>query len=711
MRPLRPLLVLLALGCAAGPKAPPAPAVLAAPAPVPPVARREPGGQVIHGRTLADDYAWMRKKGTPEVEAYLRAENTYADAVLAPLEPLRERLYAEALSRLQQTDLSVPWPKGGYLYYSRNEEGKQYPIHCRRRGSPQAPEEVILDLNALAAGEKFLALGEMEPSDDGGLLAYTVDRTGFRVHTLEVKDLRTGQLLADRAERVDSVAWAANGRTLFYVTEDDAKRPYRLWRHALGTEASGDVLVYEEKDERFHLGVERSRSGELVVLHARSHTQGEARVLRASDPAGTFRTVIARTKDLEYDLDHRGTLLYLRINDRGRNFRLVAAPLDDPRPERWTELVPHRDDVMLEAAHLFRGHAVLRERRAGLPVLRVLDLEKGGAREVAFDEPVYSVFPDRNEDFAARAFRFTYESLVTPQSIYEVDLSTLERRLLKREPVLGGYDPFAYEQARLEATAPDGTRVPISLVRKKGLARDGSTPMVLAGYGSYGFPFPVTFDSSRVSLLDRGVAFAVAHIRGGGEMGKRWHDEGRMLRKRNTFGDFVACAEHLVRERWTSPDRLAIRGASAGGLLMGAAVNARPDLFKAAVALVPFVDVMNTMLDETLPLTVGEFEEWGNPKVEADFEAMLAYSPYDNVRAQAYPVMLVKSAYNDSQVMYWEPAKWVARLRATKTDRNPLLLRMDMDPAGHGGKSGRYEKLREQAFVNAFVLWQLGVTK
>jgi len=703
MRSLRPALLALALGCATAPRPPPS-------TPAPPVARREPGGATLHGQKLADDYGWLRRKGSPEVEAYLRAENAYADAVLAPLEPLRERLYAEALSRLQQTDLSVPWPKGGFHYDTRTETGKQYPIHCRRKG-PHGPEEVLLDLNALAAGEKFLALGDHQPSDDGNLLAYSLDRTGFRVHQLRVKDLRTGQLLPDQAERVDSFAWGADGRTLFYVTEDDAKRPHRLWRHALGAPSTADVLVHEEKDERFTLSVERSRSGALLVLRARSHTQGEARVLPATEPAGAFRTVLPRARDLEYDVDHRGDLLYLRVNDRGRNFRLVSAPLDDPRPERWVELVPHRDDVMLEGVDLFRGHAVLRERRRGLPAVRVVELGAGTAREVTFDEPVHSVFADRNEDFDARAFRFAYQSLVTPRSVYEADLSTLERRLLKREPVLGGYDPAAYEQARLEATAPDGARIPISLVRRKGLPRDGSRPMLLTGYGSYGFPFPTAFDSGRASLLDRGVTFAVAHVRGGGELGKRWHDEGRMLRKENTFRDFVACAEHLVRERWTSPDRLAIAGASAGGLLMGAVANARPELFKAVVALVPFVDVANTMLDESLPLTVGEFEEWGNPRVKGEFEAIRAYSPYDNVRAQDYPAMLVKSAYNDSQVMYWEPAKWVARLRAAKTDRNPLLLRIDMEPAGHGGKSGRYERLREQAFVNAFVLWQLGVER
>jgi oligopeptidase B len=695
-------LLLLALGCAT------APAAKAPPGPQPPVARREPTVTTLHGQTRTDDYAWLRRKGAPDVEAYLRAETEYASAVMRETEPLQDRLYREALARLQQTDLEVPYLRRGYWYYSRTEEGKQYPLRCRKRGSLDAPEQILLDLNALAAGRKFLGLGGTEVSDDGRLLAYSTDDTGFRVHVLQVKDLDTGAVLPDRIERVDSFAWAADGRTLFYVTEDDAKRPSRLWRHALGTPASADVLLYEEKDERFNVGVARTRSLAYLVVQVQSKTASEVLVLRADEPLGRFRQVAPRRPETEYDVDHRGDRFWIRTNDRGRNFRLVSAPVSEPGPSSWREEVPHREDVMLEGVEAFAGHLVLVERRDGLPRFTALDPATGQRTVLDFGEPAYSAFPRDNAEFETATFRYSFQSLVTPPSVYDWSVSSGERRLLKREPVPGGYDPARYRQERLQARAPDGTRVPISLVRRSDLP-PGPRPLLLAGYGSYGFPYPVTFDRSRVSLLDRGVVFAVAHVRGGGEMGKRWHDDGRMLRKANTFTDFVACTEFLEREGITAPDRLAITGGSAGGLLVGAVLNMRPDLFRAAVALVPFVDVVNTMLDESLPLTVTEFEEWGNPKVREQYEYIRSYSPYDNVGAHAYPALLVKSAYNDSQVMYFEPAKWVARLRATRQGASPILLHMDMDPAGHGGKSGRLERLREQALVNAFVLWQLGI--
>jgi oligopeptidase B len=675
----------------------------------PPVAPRHPRIFELHGDRRIDDYDWLRRKDSPEVLAYLAAENAYTSTVMRPTEPLQKALYAEMLARIQETDLSVPYRKRGYYYYSRTEKGRQYPILCRKRGSLDAPEEIMLDLNALARGERFLAVGQVAVSPDDAQLAYTIDTTGFRVYTLFVRDLRTGELHPDRANGVDQVAWAKDSKTLFYVTEDAAKRPYLLHRHVLGTDSKVDPIVYEEKDALFTLGVGRTRSDAYLVVTSQSHTASELRVLAADDPTGTFRVIAPRTKDHEYDLDHRGDLFYIRTNDRGRNFRLVTVTVDDPRRERWRELVPHRDDVMLEDVELFRDHYVLYERQGALPRLRVVPFTRGAPRDIPSDEPLYELAPERNAEFDTTIFRYSYESLVTPPSIYDYDLRTGERILRKREPVLGGYDPGRYAQERVWAQVGGGLSIPISLVYRKGVARDGRAPMLLYGYGAYGIPIGAEFDSGRVSLLDRGVIFAIAHVRGGGDLGKPWHDQGRMMKKQNTFNDFIACAEHLVRAGYTSADRLAIEGGSAGGLLIGAVVNQRPDLFRVAVAEVPFVDVLSTMLDESLPLTTGEFEEWGNPRQPGEYRYMRSYSPYDNVAAKPYPTMLVKSSYNDSQVMYFEPAKWVAKLRATKTDRNPLLLRMEMDPAGHGGKSGRYERIAERAFVVAFVLWNLGI--
>ncbi|HEX5134133.1 MAG TPA: S9 family peptidase, partial [Thermoanaerobaculia bacterium] len=620
--------------------------------------------------------------------------------------PLQEALYSEILGRIKETDLTVPYRKGDFFYYSRTEKGKQYPIHCRRRGNLDAREEVFLDGNELAKGEKFFAVGDLEVSDDGNLLAYTTDLTGFREYTLFVKDFRTGALGPERVAKVSSIAWAADNRTLFYVVDDAAKRPYRLYRHVLGAEPSADALLYEEKDEHFMLDVIRSRSRAYVFVASESHTSSEVRYLPAAEPSSALSLVAARAKDREYDVDHRGELFYIRVNDRGRNFRLVTAPASDPRPENWKEIVPHRDDVMLEGHDLFASHLVLYERVEGLRRFRVTDLASGASHSIDFPEPVYAAFSGENPEFEARVFRFRYQSLVTPESVFDYDMVTRERTLRKQTEVLGGYDPSQYASERLRARSSDGTSIPISIVYRKSVKRDGRSPMLLTGYGSYGVSSNPTFSSNRVSLLDRGVVCAIAHVRGGGEMGKKWHDQGRMFAKKNTFTDFISVAEYLVHEKWTSPDRLVIEGGSAGGLLVGAVVNMRPDLFKAAISRVPFVDVINTMLDPTLPLTVGEFEEWGDPRVREQYEYMRSYSPYDNISAKAYPAMLVKTSFNDSQVMYWEPAKYVARLRATKTDSNPLIFKVNM-AGGHGGSSGRYDRLREAAFDYAFLLNQL----
>jgi oligopeptidase B len=676
------------------------------PSPAPPVAKKVPHETTLHGETLRDDYFWMREKEHPDVRAYLEAENAYTTALMQPSEPFQETLYREMLGRIQETDLRVPYRQGDYFYYSRTEEGKQYSIYCRKRGSLDAPEEVTLDLNALARGEKFLALGAYAVTDDGNLLAYSIDTTGFREYTLYIKDLRTGELGSERIPRTSSVAWASDNRTLFYVTEDPAKRPYRLYRHRLGE--SDDTLVLEETDERFRVWARRTRSRAYLLFGSASLTATEIRTLRASEPEATPQVIAAREPEHEYDVDHRAGRFYIRTNSGGRNFRLVTAPVEDPRRENWEEIVPHREAVMLEGIALFAGHAVLREREEGLPQLRILDRRSGASQRVAFPEPAYTVSPAENAEFDTVAYRFTYQSLTTPPTVYDYDMATQQWTLLKREPVLGGYDPERYQSERLFAAAADGARVPISIVYRKGTPRDGKNPLVLMGYGSYGAPMPAAFSSARVSLLDRGVIYAVAHIRGGGEMGKRWHDEGRLLRKRNTFTDFIAAAEHLIAEQYTASDRLVIEGGSAGGLLMGAVVQMRPELFKAVVTRVPFVDVINTMSDPTLPLTVGEFEEWGNPQNREQYDLMKSYCPYTNVGPWAYPTMLVKTSLNDSQVMYWEPAKWVAKVRAMKTDSNLLLLKTNM-AGGHGGSSGRYDHLREVAFDYAFMLMQLGI--
>jgi oligopeptidase B len=626
---------------------------------------------------------------------------------MKPTESLQEALYQEMLARIKEDDQTVPFRRGGHLYYSRTEKGQQYPIYCRKAGSLDTPEEITLDLNALAEGHAFLSLGAWAVSDDGHRLAYTLDFTGVREYTLHVKDLRTGALDPDRIEKVTAVAWSADPSIFFYVTEDQAKRPYRLWRHVLG--AASDDLLHEETDALFRLHIDRSRSRAWVFATSGSFTATEVRYLRADQPGAAWTILLPREPDHEYYVDHGGDLFHIRTNGGGRrNFRLVAAPVDDPRPGRWAELIPHREHVMLEGVDVFAEHYVVHEREDGLTRLRVTNLRSQASHHVQFPEPGYEVSPEPNAEFVTTRYRFRYQSFVTPPSVYDYDMTSRDLVLLKRTEILGGYDPTRYRSERVHATAADGARVHVSLVYREGTPRDGTSPMLLSGYGAYGIPYPVTFSGSRVSLLDRGVSVAIAHIRGGGELGKRWHDAGRMLAKPNTFTDFIAAAEFLVRERYTAADRLVIEGGSAGGLLVGAVLNARPDLCRAAVLRVPFVDVINTMLDASLPLTVGEFEEWGNPKLREHYDSMKTYCPYANIRAQRYPAMLLKTSLNDSQVMYWEPAKYVARLRATRTDDNPLLFKINM-AAGHGGASGRYDALRELAFDYAFILRELGL--
>jgi oligopeptidase B len=686
------------------------PATLAADHPAP-VAKKRPTVRELHGDKFVDDYFWLREKGSPEVTAYLEAENAHTESVMAPYAALQDTLYKEMLGRIKETDLSVPVRDGAYFYYTRTQQGQQYPIYCRKKGSLDASEEVYLDVNALAKGEKFMAIGALSVSDDGNLLAYTTDTTGFREYKLFVRDLRTGELLEQPAEKVTTVEWAADNKTLFYTVTDPAKRPYRLYRHAIGA-GGGGTQLYEEKDERFSLGVGRSRSHAYLFLEVGSLTTSEVHYLAADQPAGTWKIVAPRRDNHEYDVDHRGDQFFVRTNQGGRNFALALAPVTDPSPANWKTIVPHRADVMLQGTLVFEGQTVLFERAHGLPQLRVA---KAGAEAsdawtaLPFPEAAYSVSPSGNPEFKTSTLRYTYQSFTTPSSIFDYDFATGQSKLLKETEVLGGYDRTKYTTERIMATAADGTKVPISLVYLKTLVKDGRNPIYLTAYGSYGLSSNVTFTSNRFSLVDRGVIYALAHIRGGGDLGKPWHDQGRMLKKKNTFTDFIAAAEHLIAQKYGAAHSLAIEGGSAGGLLMGAVANMRPDLFRAVVAQVPFVDVINTMTDTTLPLTVGEFEEWGNPAgSRAEYDYIKSYDPYRNITAQAYPAMLVKTSLNDSQVMYWEPAKYVARLRAMRTNTQPLVFKINM-AAGHGGSSGRYDRLKEIAFDYSFVIWQLGL--
>ena len=676
------------------------------PPPSPPVAKRIPKRDVVHGDERIDDYFWLREKENPDVIAYLDAENAYTEAMTKSSEELRERLYREIVDRTKQTDLSVPYRFGEYWYYTRTEEGKQYPIHCRKKGTLEGAEVVILDLNSLAEGHSFLGLGFFKVTDDGSLLAYSIDTTGFREYRCLIKDLRTDEHLPDRMEKVSTAEWSRDGKTLFYVEEDTAKRPFRL--HRLILDGSKDEVLYEEGDELYRTWLQKSSDRKYIFLAAESAVTGEVRYLKSERPGDDFTLLYRREGEHEYSVDHREGLFYIRTNRNAKNFRLVTVPVEDPDPGNWKELVPHRPEVKLDEVLLFRDHAVFCERRNALTTMRILDFRTNAVKSVGFPEPVYSAFPGTNPEFDTAKFRFTYQSFVTPPSVYEYDMDSGAKTMLKQTEVLGGYDPSVYESARIEARAADGTAVPISLVYRKGLRRDGLSPLLLYGYGSYGISIPVTFSVPRLSLLERGVVYALAHIRGGGDLGEQWRDDGKMLRKKNTFTDFVACAEHLLGERYTSSDRLAIEGGSAGGLLVGAVLNMRPDLFKAAHLAVPFVDVINTMLDATLPLTIGEYLEWGNPNLKEEYEYMKSYCPYTNISPKKYPDILITTSLNDSQVMYWEPAKYTAKLRATKTGESLLLLKMNMG-AGHGGASGRYDAFREQAFVSAFLLNEFGI--
>ncbi len=685
----------------------------------PPVARKEPTPTTLHGFTLEDDYRWMREKSSPEVIAYLEAENAYTSAAMKPTEELQAKLYAEMLSHIKETDESVPYPQRGWFYYVRTVEGSQYPIHCRRKAAGEKydesqPEEILLDVNELAVGQPFMSLGAITISPDNLKLAYSTDNTGFRQYTLHVRDLTTGKDLPDTAERVGSIVWAADSQTLLYTTEDEVtKRHDHLWRHRLGDAAAQDVKVYEETDERFNLGVGKTRDGRYLLMEAGSHTTSETRFLAADAPEGEFQMIAPRVDEQEYSVEHRDGVFYIRTNDVGKNFRVVTAAVETPGREAWKEFVALDAEAPLEDFDVFASFCVSTRRRLGLPTLTVAEFAEDGSlrhsREIEFPEPVYTAGAHANREFETHVYRYSYTSLVSPASVYEYDVRSGGSELLKQQEVPGGFDSALYASERVWVEATDGVKIPASLVYRRDMfSRDGSNPLYVYGYGSYGYPLPIGFSSSRLSLLDRGVVLAYAHIRGGGEMGDAWHDAGKMMVKRNTFTDFISVAEELVAKKYGARDRIAIEGGSAGGLLMGAVVNERPDLFRVVLSHVPFVDVMNTMLDASLPLTVAEYEEWGNPNEPEAFAYMRSYSPYDNLKAGEYPAMLVKTSLNDSQVMYWEPAKYVAKLRTLKKNDTPLLLHINMD-AGHGGASGRYDYLKEIAFDYAFLLRELGV--
>lgn len=680
--------------------------LLAQDAPKPPFPIKRPHVTKMHGETRTDDYFWLRDKTNPEVIAHLQAENAYTQAVMQGTEALQQTLYDELRGRVVETDLTLPVRRGDYFYYSRTEAGKQYPIRARRKGSMDAPEEVLLDLNVLGEGHNYISLGDWSVSDDGNLLAYTLDTKGNSQFTLSIKDLRTGELLPDTIEHVASVVWAGDNKTLFYVSYDPVNhRKDRFFRHVLGR--ADDELLFREPDVLYQLRVSKTRDRELILLESYSKTTTEARFLRSDDPNGTLKLIAPRREGHTYIVDHRGDHFYIRTNDRAPNYRLVTVRESDPAMEHWKEVIPGRNDVELFEVNVFQNHMAVSEVEAGNRIIRIVDLRSGKSTPITFGEPVYNLSRDINPDFTTTKFRYRYNSLLAPEAIYEFDMDRHTNTLLDRDEA-PNYDPSLYAAERVWATAPDGARVPVSLVYRKPLVRDGKRPMVMYGYGAYGVPNWPFFVRYQLPLIDRGAIYAVVNVRGGGGMGQAWREGGRMLQKRNSFTDFVAAAEHLVKRKYTSSDRLALTSRSAGGLLAGAVMNLRPRLFKAVALTAPFVDVLNTMSDPSLPLTTSEYIEWGNPNVKGEYESIRSYSPYDNLRSTAYPAVLVEVSLNDRQVGFWEGAKFVAKLRQLKTDDNPVLLKVNLG-SGHAGASGRYDALRELAFQYAFLLRQLGI--
>ena len=678
----------------------------------PPVAKVIPERLEKHGDMRTDNYFWLRERENQEVIDYLEAENAYTDALMAHTEELQEKIYEEIVGRIKETDISVPVKRDGFFYYSREEEGKQYAIFCRKKDSLEAKEEIILDVNRLAEGHDFCAVGSREISFNQDLLAYAVDFVGRRKYTIYVKDLTTGELLKDSiVDTTPNIAWANDNKTLFYAVQHPVTlRYYRIYRHVLGQDPSEDILVYEEEDEEFSCFVQKSKSKRFLFIGSVQTLSTEYRYLSADDPNGKFRIILPREENHEYSVDHYRGHFYIRTNWKAENFRLMKTPIDATEKDHWEDVIPHRQTVFLDNFEIFKKLLVVQERSQALIHMRIIPSNGEEEHTLAFDEPAYAASLDQNPDFETQLLRYSYTSLTTPRSVYDYNMKTREKTLLKRIEVLGGFEPELYKTERLWAEAKDGVKVPISIVYRKGIKRDGSNPLFLYGYGSYGISIDPSFNSPILSLLDRGFVYAIAHIRGGQEMGRYWYEEGKLLKKRNTFTDFIACAEYLIHEKYTSSDRLFAAGGSAGGLLVGAVMNMRGDLFKGILAMVPWVDVVTTMLDDSIPLTTSEYDEWGNPNEKEYYQYMLSYSPYDNVTASRYPNLLVTTSLHDSQVQYFEPAKWVAKLRALKTDSNRLLFRIKMQ-AGHGGVSGRYNQYREMAFRFAFILDVLGTSE
>jgi oligopeptidase B len=675
--------------------------------PPPPVAKKIPKTMSIHGDTLVDDYYWMRERENPDVKAYLTAENAYAEAMMKPTLPFQEKLYKEILSHVKETDMSVPYREGDYFYYSRTEQGKQYYIMCRKKGNLDAPEEIVMDVNKLAEGKPFMSVGLRDVNPDGDLMAYSTDETGFRDFTLHILNLQTGKEFPEKVERVSSFAWADDGRTFFYTTTDPAKRPFKLFRHRLGTDEH--ELLWEEKDEMYRLFTYLTNDQRFVFLGSASSETTEYKYLEANKPMETPKIILARENKHEYHPAIYKGSFYILTNKDAKNFRVVTAPLYDPSPKNWKDFIPHNKAIYLEGMDFFMNHIVISERENGLTWIRVIDNRNGNSHRIEMAEPVFTSYVGANLVFNTNILRFGYQSFVTPSSVYDYNMDTRQKTLLKQYEVPGGFDSANYVSERIYAAAKDGVKVPVSLVYRKGVKKDGTAPLLLDGYGAYGASNDIYFDPERLVLLDRGMIYADAHIRGGGELGKEWYEQGRLMNKKNTFTDYIAVAEHLIAEKYTSKDRLVATGGSAGGLLMGAVTNMRPDLFKAVVNYVPYVDVINTMLDPTIPLVVPEYPEWGNPNEKDAYFYMKSYSPYDNISKQNYPAMLVRTSFYDSQVMYWEPAKYVAKLRANKTDKNVLLFKVALEVGGHGGQSGRYDSMRDDAFDYAFILTQVGL--
>lgn len=673
--------------------------------PSPPKAAIRPHAMTMHGHSRIDNYYWLNERENPEVLAYLEAENQYADACLKHTEPLQEQLFKEITSRIKQDDNSVPIKIRDYYHYTRFEEGKEYPIYCRKKHSLEAEEEVILDGNVLAEGHAFFEIGEVSLSEDDRLLAYSVDIVSRRIYTVYVKDLQTGELVGEPIENTSgNVVWASDNKTLFYGVKDETLRPCKIMRHRLGTNPSDDVMVFEETDETFVTYISKTKSRKYLIINSESTLSSECRILESDRPENSFRVFQERQPDMLYGIDHYGEHFYIQTNaDGARNYKIMRTPIGQTGKQNWEEVIAPRDQVMIEGFTIFSKFFVIEEREDGLVKIRVKSWDGQTDYYIDFGEPTYTAGVGANPDFDAVTLRFAYTSMTTPSSVFEYDMGKRTKTLLKQQEIVGGYNPNDYVTERLMAPSHDGVMVPISIVYKKELAKNGQNPLVLYGYGSYGSSMDAYFSLARLSLLDRGFVWAIAHIRGGEEMGRQWYEDGKMLNKKNTFLDFIACAEHLINNGYTSPQKMFAMGGSAGGLLVGAVVNMRPDLWKGVIAQVPFVDVVTTMLDESIPLTTGEYDEWGNPNEKQYYDYILSYSPYDNVEAKDYPAMLITTGLHDSQVQYWEPAKWAAKLRALKTDKNPLYLKTEMD-YGHGGASGRFEGYKEVALEYAFML-------